>query len=112
MVLEGVPLGNTVSKSISDRPFHWRDSWVQWLIGDKRFSGLRRMHDAGVIGVLFGVSYAEGETCPCDAAHDGVTNDGKYPQRATSSDDDGGYFAERMAALNQAGGLPLEKPEG
>ena len=34
MVLEGVPLGNTVRKAITDKPFHWRDSWVQWLIGD------------------------------------------------------------------------------
>jgi len=107
VVLEGVPLGNTVSKSITDKPFHYRDSWVQWLLGDARFTGLRRLYDAGVIGVLFGVSYAEGETCPCDAAKDGVTNDGKYPKRATSADDDGGYFAERLAALRRSGGLEL-----
>jgi hypothetical protein len=109
MVLEGVPMGNTVSKSITDKPFHWRDSWVQWLMGSDKFAGLRKMHDAGVIGVLFGVSYAEGETCPCDAAQDGVTNDGKYPVRATSADDDGGYFADRMAALRRAGGLSLKR---
>jgi hypothetical protein len=107
MVLEGVPIGNTVTKAITDKPYHWRDSWVQWLMGDDDFTGLRKFRDAGVIGVMFGVSAGEGETCPCDAAKDGVTNDGKYPRRSTSADDDGGYLADRMKALRGAGGLPL-----
>jgi hypothetical protein len=109
VVLEGVPLGNTASRAITDKPFHWRDSWVQWLIGDDRFGGLHKMHDAGVIGVLFGTGFGEGETCPCDAAHDKVTNGGPRGARSTSADDDGGYFAERMAALRGAGGLPLSQ---
>lgn len=107
MVLEGVPVGNTVTKAITDKDFHWRDSWVQWLIGSDDFTGLRKLHDAGVIGVMFGVSFAEGETCPCDAAQDGVTNAGKYAKRSNSADDDGGYFADRVRALRKAGGLPL-----
>ena len=65
------------------------------------------MREAGVIGVMFGVNVGENETCPCDAAKDGVTNDGRYPERSTSADDDGGYLADRAAALREAGGLPL-----
>ena len=41
MMLESVPLGNSVSRTIDDRPYHWRDSWVEWLIGTDAFSGLR-----------------------------------------------------------------------
>jgi hypothetical protein len=107
VVLEGVPLGNSVTKAITDKKFHWRDSWVQWLVGTDRFTGIRRLHDAGVIGLMFGVSYGEGETCPCDAAKDGVTDNGKYPRRSTSADDDGGYFRDRMAALRRSGGLEV-----
>ncbi|HYF28602.1 MAG TPA: hypothetical protein VD931_22875, partial [Baekduia sp.] len=107
VVLEGVPLGNTVRKAITDKPYHWRDSWVQWLLGDERFTGLRRLRDAGVIGVMFGVSFGEGETCPCDAAGDGVTNGGRYPEPSTSADDDGGYLADRLKALRAAGGLAV-----
>jgi len=109
IVFEGVPLGNTVTKAITDKPYHWRDSWVQWLIGTDAFSGLRKLREAGVIGVMLGVSGGEGETCPCDAAKDGVTNDGRYARRSTSADDDGGYVADRMKALRDAGGLSLER---
>jgi tRNA A-37 threonylcarbamoyl transferase component Bud32 len=107
VVLEGVPLGNTASKTISDKPFHWHDRWVQWLLGSARFSGLRRLRDAGVIGVQFGVNGGANETCPCDAAKDGVTNAGAHGTPSTSRDDDGGYFTARVAALRRAGGLPL-----
>ncbi|HEY3189893.1 MAG TPA: serine/threonine-protein kinase [Solirubrobacteraceae bacterium] len=109
VVLEGVPLGNTVSQSITDTKYHWRDTWVQWLIGDNDFTGLRKLRDAGVVGVMFGVSGGENETCPCDAAHDGVTKGHKFSRPPTSADDDGGYFAERMAALRKVGGLSLER---
>jgi hypothetical protein len=107
VVLEGVPLGNTASRAITDKPYHWRDSWVQWLIGERRFGGLRAMRSAGVIGVLLGTGFGASETCPCDAKGDGVTNGGRYGVPSTSADDDGGYFASRMAALGQAGGFPL-----
>jgi serine/threonine-protein kinase len=107
MIIDDVPLGNTVMKTIDDGPYHWRDSWVEWLIGTDRFSGLRRLRDAGVIGVHFGVSSGETETCACDAAQDGVTNGGRRGRVATSPDDDGGYLAERMTALRRSGGMSL-----
>ncbi|HEY3020520.1 MAG TPA: serine/threonine-protein kinase [Solirubrobacteraceae bacterium] len=108
VVLENVPVGNTVMRTIDDRPYHWRDSWVQWMLGDDRSSGLRKLRDAGVIGVYFGVfAAATDRTCPCDAAHDGVTNRGRRGATATSADDDGGYFRARVEALRRAGGLAL-----
>jgi serine/threonine-protein kinase len=107
VVLESVPQGNTVSRAIDERPYHWSDSWVQWLIGADRFSGLRALRDVGVIGVDFGVASGPDETCPCDAAHDGVTNGARQGVPSTSADDDGGYLASRLAALNRAGGLAL-----
>ena len=107
VVLESVPLGNDVMRTIDDGPYHWRDSWVEWLIGADDFSGLKKLQAAGVIGVQLGVSAGETETCPCDAAEDGVTNEGRRGRVASSPDDDGGYLAERMAALRRAGGVAL-----
>ena len=109
VVLEDVPLGNTVMKTIDDKPFHLRDTWVQWLIGDSHFTHLRELRDAGVIGIVFGVTAGKDETCPCDAAHDGITNGGKRGIVSHSADDDGGYLAARLAALRGAGGLDLAR---
>jgi hypothetical protein len=107
VVLESVPQGNTASRAIDERPYHWSDSWVQWLLGDDRFSGLRALLHVGVIGIDFGVGAGPDETCPCDAAHDGVTNRGKHGVLSTSADDDGGYLASRVATLKRSGALAL-----
>ncbi len=110
MVLDSVPRGNSVMKTIDDKDFHWRDSWVQWLMGTDDFNGLRKLRDAGAIGVAFGVGHTRNAaTCFCDAANDGVTNDGRRGTVATSADDDGGYFAQRAAALRRAGGIALAR---
>jgi serine/threonine-protein kinase len=109
VVLDGVPKGNTASRAITDRPFHWRDSWVQWLMGDDSFSGLTELRDAGAIGLVFSAGLGRYGTCPCDAAHDGVTNGGKFGEPSTSADDDGGYLAARAQALEAAGGIPLDE---
>jgi hypothetical protein len=78
-------------------------------MGTDDFAGLTKLRDAGVIGVVFGVGTGPDATCPCDAAKDGVTNDGKRGRRSQSADDDGGYLAERVAALTRAGGMPLTR---
>jgi tRNA A-37 threonylcarbamoyl transferase component Bud32 len=110
VVLDWVPEGNSVFKTITEKPYHYSDSWVQWLIGDDGFTGLRKMRDAGVVGVQLGVPVdLEGETCACDAAKDGITNGGKQGLVSTSPDDDGGYLALRMAALRKAGGIALRQ---
>jgi hypothetical protein len=64
--------------------------------------------DAGVIGVHFGVSSGETATCACDAAADGVTNDGSRGSPSLSAGDEGGYFADRAGAMRRAGGLRLQ----
>lgn len=107
VVLESVPEGNTVSRAVDETPYHWSDSWVDWLIGDDRFSGLRALRDAGVIGVDFGVADGSDETCPCDAAHDGVTNGSRRGMPSTSADDDGGYLAARAGTLKRSGGIAV-----
>ncbi len=107
VVMEGVPLGNTVTRATTDKDFHWGSSWVQWLLGDPGFTQLRALRDAGVIGLTVGFDPGRTATCACDAADDGISNDGPRGRRATSADDDGGYLAERLAALRRAGGLAL-----
>ena len=77
------------------------------MIGTDSFSGLRALRDVGVIGVDFGVASGPDETCPCDAAHDGVTDGARRGIPSTSADDDGGYLASRMVALKRSGGLSL-----
>jgi nucleotide-binding universal stress UspA family protein len=108
VVLTGMPSGNTVMRTIDDKPYHWHDDWVQWLIGGNDFAGLRQLRDAGVIGIRFGGYLSSADsTCPCDAAKDGVTNAGTRGRVSRSADDDGGYLAERMGALRRTGGVPL-----
>ena len=110
VVLQQVPMGNDVMRTIDDQEFHYEDTWVQWLMGDARLRNLRRMRDAGVIGVQLGVRgiASAGATCACDASGDGVTNDGpSQRKRATSADDDGGYVADRMRVVRRAGGVRI-----
>jgi hypothetical protein len=106
VVLEGVPIGNAVTSSETDRPYHWSDSWTPWLLGGG-FDGLRALRDAGVIGTAFGFAQGRQATCPCDAARDGVSAGARRRAPATSADDDGGFLAARVTALRRAGGLPL-----
>jgi len=108
VVLDNVPVGNSVYRSVDDTDFHYRDSWVEWILGADDFANLVALRDAGVIGIVFGVDGAPASTtCPCDAAGDGVTNGGVTGRKASSADDDGGYLAERLQAYAVLGGLPL-----
>jgi len=84
---------------------------VQWLLGPGSRAHLRAYAAAGFAGFLFGRG-ADGATCACDAAKDGVTNpapvDGNTrPSR--SADDDGGYFKAQARAYYKAGALALPK---
>jgi hypothetical protein len=110
VVWESTPVGNTIYRTIDNKPYHWSDTWAQWLLRDGA-RNLVRSRDAGVIGVYFGVTSGlhdpSSETCPCDAAHDGITNGGRRGLISTSPDDDGGYIAAQMGALARRGGLPL-----
>ena len=108
IVLDNVPVGNSVYRTLDNTDFHFRDSWVEWILGDDDFDNLIALRDAGVVGIVFGVDGgATVTTCPCDAAGDGVSNSGDQGTRSTSPHDDGGYLSERLLAYAATGGLPL-----
>jgi hypothetical protein len=92
MVAWQIPLGNTVMRSMNNTWDHFQDNRVQWILGSR--AHLRAYAAAGFIGFMFGRG-ADGATCACDAAKDGVTNPAPIngnTRVATSADDDGGLF--------------------
>jgi hypothetical protein len=109
MVAWQIPLGNTLMRAENDTNDHYQDNRVQWLLGAGSRARLRQYVAAGFAGFLFGRG-ADGNTCACDAAKDGVTNpppiDGNT-RRSISADDDGGYFRAQARAYYRAGALPL-----
>ncbi len=109
MVAWQIPLGNTLMRAENDTNDHYQDNRVQWLLGADSRARLKQYVAAGFAGFLFGRG-ADGNTCACDAAKDGVTNpppiDGNT-RASISADDDGGYFRAQTKAYYAAGALPL-----
>ena len=108
VVLDSVPTGNTVYKTVNNTPYHYQDGYAQWLLGDDDYAHLQEFRDAGVIGIVFVTSPdpAAG-TCPCDAAGDGTTNPPGDGKESTSPDDDGGYLQEQVRRYLAGGGMAL-----
>jgi len=109
MVAWQIPLGNTVMQAMNNTWDHFQDNRVQWLLGPDSRAHLRAYIAAGFIGFLFGRG-ADGATCACDAANDGVTNPAPIngnTRPSLSADDDGGYFKAQAAAYYRDGALPL-----
>ena len=108
MVAWQIPLGNTF---LDDTWTHYRDNRVQWLLGAGSRAHLQAYVAAGYAGFLFGRG-ADGATCACDAAKDGITNpapiDGNT-RLSLSADDDGGYFKAQARAYYRAGVLALPR---
>ena len=97
MVIWQIPYGNTIMRAQSNTWDHYQDNRVQWLLGSSGRAHLRAYAKAGVVAFLFGRG-ADGATCACDAAGDGVTNPAPIngnTRRSYSADDDGGYFRVR-----------------
>jgi hypothetical protein len=109
MVAWQIPLGNTLMRAEDNTNDHYQDNRVQWLLGAGSRARLRAYVAAGFAGFMFGRG-ADGNTCACDAAHDGVTNpppiDGNT-RPSLSADDDGGYFKAQVRAYYREGALPL-----
>jgi len=106
-----IPLGNTVMRAMNNTWDHFQDNRVQWLLGAGTRARLRAYAVAGFAGFLFGRG-ADGATCACDAAKDGVTNPapiGGNTRVSLSADDDGGYFKAQVRAYYRAGAVPLPK---
>jgi hypothetical protein len=109
MVAWQIPLGNTVMRAMNNTWDHFQDNRVQWLLGPDSRAHLRAYVAAGFVGFLFGRG-ADGATCACDAAKDGVTNpapiDGNT-RASLTADDDGGYFRVQAGGYYRSGPLPL-----
>jgi hypothetical protein len=104
-----IPLGNTVMRAMDNTWDHYQDNRVQWLLGPGSRARLRAYVAAGFVGFLFGRG-ADGATCACDAAGDGVTNPAPIDGNnviSVSADDDGGYLKQRAALYYRAGALTL-----
>ena len=103
MVAWQIPLGNTVMRAENNTNDHYQDNRVQWLLGPSSRGHLRAYVAAGFVGFLFGRG-ADGNTCACDSARDGVTNPAPIDGNTTpsvSADDDGGYFKQQSAQVLQ-----------
>jgi hypothetical protein len=72
---------------------------------------LRPYAAAGVVAFMFGRG-ADGATCACDAAKDGVTDPAPVngnTRASLSADDDGGYFKAQARAYYRAGAITLPR---
>ena len=108
LVIWQIPYGNKIMRAQSNTWNHYQDNRVQWLLGSSGRAHLRAYAKAGVVAFLFGRG-ADGATCACDAAGDGVTNPAPIngnTRRSYSADDDGGYF--RVRAKNYYKGKALK----
>jgi hypothetical protein len=104
-----IPLGNTVMRAENNTWDHFQDNRVQWLLGAGSRPRLAQYVAAGFAGFMFGRG-ADGNTCACDAAKDGVTNPAPIngnTRPSLSADDDGGYFKAQAQSYYHAGALPL-----
>jgi hypothetical protein len=106
-----IPLGNTVMRAMNNTWHHFQDNRVQRLLGPGSRARLEAYAAAGFAGFLFGRG-ADGTTCACDAANDGVTDpppiDGNT-RASLSADDDGGYFKAQAQAYYRTGAVPLPR---
>jgi len=106
-----IPLGNTVMRAMNNTWDHFQDNRVQWLLGPGSRARLRAYAAAGFAGFLFGRG-ADGATCACDAAKDGITNPAPINGNARpslSADDDGGYFKAQVRAYYKSGAITLAR---
>jgi hypothetical protein len=111
MVAWQIPLGNTVMRAMDNQWDHFQDNRVQWLLGSGSRAHLRAYVAAGFAGFLFGRG-ADGATCACDAAKDGVTNPAPVngnTRTSLSADDDGGYFKAQARSYYRAGAITLPR---
>lgn len=111
VVMWQIPQGNTKMKAMNNTWNHYQDNRVEWLLDDPSRIHLTDYLNAGVIGFMFGRG-ANGATCACDANGDGVTNPAPINGNGRDSlntDDDGGFFKEKVKAYYTTGAMPLPR---
>jgi hypothetical protein len=111
MVAWQIPLGNTLMRALNNTWDHFQDNRVQWLLGAGSRARLKQYVAAGFAGFMFGRG-ADGATCACDAAKDGVTSPAPIngnTRASLSADDDGGYFKAEAHAYYKAGAITLPR---
>jgi hypothetical protein len=109
MVAWQIPLGNTVMRAMNNTWDHFQDNRVEWLLGPASRAHLKAYAAAGFVGFMFGGG-ADGTTCACDAAKDGITNPDPVngnTRPSLTADDDGGYFKAQARAYYRAGAITL-----
>jgi hypothetical protein len=109
VVLWQVPMGNTKMRAMNNTWDHYQDNHVEWFLDDPGRTHLTTYANAGVVAIVFGRG-ADGATCACDSANDGVTDPASINGNvgvSLNADDDGGYFRSVAAAYYVAGALAL-----
>jgi hypothetical protein len=109
-----IPVGNTRMRAENNTWQHYQDNKVEWLLEDSSRANLNGYLQAGVIAFLFGRG-ADGPTCFCDAARDGVTNPAPIngnTRTSLNADDDGGFFREQSARYYSSGAMQLPNTGG
>lgn len=109
VVMWQIPLGNTRMRAMNNTWDHYQDNKVEWLLDDPSGANLDAYMRAGVIGFLFGRG-ADGATCACDAAKDGLSNPEPINGNdapSLNADDDGGFFRQKAQAYYTNGPLLL-----
>ena len=109
IVLWQTPLGNTQMRAMNNTWDHYQDNHVEWFLDDPGRTHLSDYAGAGVIAIIFGRG-ADGATCACDSAADGVTDPAPINGNlmlSMSADDDGGFFRAKAANYYATGPLPL-----
>jgi hypothetical protein len=109
LVVWQVPVGNTKMRAMNNTWDHYQDNHVEWLLDDPTGRHVADYVAAGVVAVIFGRG-ADGATCACDAAADGVTDPapiGANTMLSLSADDDGGFFRAQAVAYYTAGAVAL-----
>ena len=104
-----IPVGNTRMRAENNTWEHYQDNKVEWLLEDTSRANMNGYAQAGVLAFLFGRG-ADGPTCFCDAAHDGVTNPAPIngnDRTSLNADDDGGFFRGQAANYYTQGAMPL-----
>jgi len=109
VVMWQIPLGNKKMRAMNNTWNHYQDNKVEWLLDEPARTHLQAYAQAGVVAFLFGRG-ADGATCACDAAGDGVTNPSAINGNTLTSikaDDDGGFFGQKAAAYYTTGAVGL-----